>query len=239
MSVDSVASDAADANAECLHVANALFANDVKPEFTAALQSRMGATALALTSAADVNAWCETQTRGAIPRIIDDGAISPQTAMLLVNALLFRGKWKFAFNPFETCHGVWNWNSADGAKPRVQYMNRHFEDEREHLYAGIVGSFGSAREARVVRVPYTAPGIEAWFILPVASGASALAAVGNALPQLWHQINALSRLGRHRRPVYLTCPRFDISTSIENVVKRHGQSTRVHHRYRAARHVCR
>jgi serine protease inhibitor len=129
--------------------------------------------------------------------------------------VLFRGKWKFAFNPSETCHGVWNWNSADGAKPRVQYMNRHFEDEREHLYAGIVGGSG---EARVVRVPYTAPGIEAWFILPVASGASALAAVGNALPQLWHQINAMSRLGRHRRPVYLTCPRFDISTSIENVV---------------------
>jgi serine protease inhibitor len=87
MSVDSTASATADANAECLHVANALFANDVKPEFTAALQSRMGATALALTSAADVNAWCETQTRGAIPRIIDDGAISPQTVMLLVNAL--------------------------------------------------------------------------------------------------------------------------------------------------------
>ncbi len=205
-----------------LHVANALFvARDggVKPEFAVALQTRMNAQARTVRSAADVNAWCASQTRGAISHILDDAAISPETVMLLVNAVLFRGRWKFAFRRSETVPGVWN--ALGDYKPRVSYMNRHFEDEREHLYAGIVGAgagAGALTRARVVRVPYTAPNMEAWFILPTERGAAAFAAVGDALPRLWHEIDALNSQTRKLRPVYFTCPRFNLDTGTVNMV---------------------
>ena len=44
----------------------------------------------------DINAWCRENTGGMIPEILNT-AISPETAMILLNAAYFDGKWEEAF----------------------------------------------------------------------------------------------------------------------------------------------
>lgn len=44
----------------------------------------------------DINAWCRENTGGMIPEFLNT-AISPETAMILLNAAYFEGKWEEAF----------------------------------------------------------------------------------------------------------------------------------------------
>ncbi|XP_030032595.2 antichymotrypsin-2 isoform X2 [Manduca sexta] len=45
----------------------------------------------------EINAWVARQTNNMIPTILAPGDISPSTSMILVNAIYFSGKWKYAF----------------------------------------------------------------------------------------------------------------------------------------------
>jgi serine protease inhibitor len=194
-----------------LDVATALFTtrHALKPEFVTALQHAMGAHVATAHSAADVNAWCAEHTRGAIRELLPPSAVTADTALLLVNAVLFRGAWAHPFDAADTREGDWD---ADGPhRSRVPLMYRHYARHAEQLLADDVG--GGAR-ARVVCVPYSDNAIEAWFVLPAERGSAALDAVGDALPQLWADMARLYRA----REVELTVPRFALDAGCVDVV---------------------
>ena len=56
-----------------------------------------------LLSANQVNEWCSKKTHGKITEIIDQ--LDPNTVMLLLNAVYFRGEWVYPFNPDRTYKG--------------------------------------------------------------------------------------------------------------------------------------
>lgn len=64
--------------------------------YKTALATYYGAIARPLTSAATVNAWVDEATRGRIPSIIDEGA-ADSAALILANAVYFKGLWEEAF----------------------------------------------------------------------------------------------------------------------------------------------
>jgi serine protease inhibitor len=204
-----------------LTVANALFEilhgesdfSEVRPEFAALLQSRMGAQVLPARRAAEINAWCAEQTQNLIEKLLEDGDVGEDTLMVLVNAVLFRGTWCFPFKLEDTCEDTWDEGGPSCA--RAMFMHKRFTKYDEQLYAGIVGERAGAL-ARAVCVPYTESGIQAWFILPEERGPAALARVGDALPQLWREITQLRARGE--REVHLTCPRFDVDTGVMDVI---------------------
>lgn len=96
----------ADTGAE-LRVGNALFAQIGEhwlPEFTARLE-RYGAPLRQIGFASDsdraaqgINHWVRQQTKGRIDTIIDPGTLSPQTKLVLANAIYLRGLWSTPFN---------------------------------------------------------------------------------------------------------------------------------------------
>ena len=44
-----------------------------------------------------INGWVEQQTRDRIVNLIPEGALKPDTRVVLTNAIYFKGKWKYAF----------------------------------------------------------------------------------------------------------------------------------------------
>ena len=91
-----------------LGIANGAFAAqefDVFPAFGAALEDRFGAKVARLDfsqaqSTETINTWVSTKTNGMIPRLLE--ALEPETLLLLVNALHFKGEWAHAFDPAQT-----------------------------------------------------------------------------------------------------------------------------------------
>ena len=91
-----------------LSIANGAFAAqelDVFPGFRAALEDRFGAKVERLDfsqaqSIETINNWVETETKGMIPRLLE--SLGPETVLLLVNALHFKGEWAHAFDPART-----------------------------------------------------------------------------------------------------------------------------------------
>lgn len=80
---------------------------DVYPAFVEALELRFEAELRTLDfagpgAAGEINAWVAEATRGMIPEIV--GALSPDTAMVLANALYFKGRWANPFDPADTAN---------------------------------------------------------------------------------------------------------------------------------------
>ncbi|KAM6410915.1 LOW QUALITY PROTEIN: ovalbumin-like [Pluvialis apricaria] len=49
-----------------------------------------------------INSWVESQTNGMIKNILQPGSVDPQTQMVLVNAVYFKGMWEKAFKDEDT-----------------------------------------------------------------------------------------------------------------------------------------
>ncbi|KAJ8711691.1 hypothetical protein PYW08_008645 [Mythimna loreyi] len=51
------------------------------------------------TTAQNINGWVNQNTKGLIPSIIDEASITPQTELVVTNALYFKGIWEYEFKP--------------------------------------------------------------------------------------------------------------------------------------------
>jgi serpin B len=90
-----------------LQVANALWTQmglATLPAFQATVKTLYGAglTPLDFRGAPEkarmtINAWVEQQTRDRIKDLIPEGVLTPDTRVVLTNAIYFKGKWKYAF----------------------------------------------------------------------------------------------------------------------------------------------
>ncbi|XP_032078938.1 serpin B3-like [Thamnophis elegans] len=67
-----------------------------------------------------INSWVESQTNGKIKDLLPDDSLSKDTALVLVNAIYFKGKWKTEFNPKHTQEADF-WTSKEHRK-KVQMM---------------------------------------------------------------------------------------------------------------------
>jgi len=91
-----------------LSVANSLWARkglSLIPDYVRAMQAHYSARVEALdfadpASADAINAWVKRETRDKIPTIV--GAIPGNTALFLINAIYFKGKWQRPFDPAKT-----------------------------------------------------------------------------------------------------------------------------------------
>jgi serpin B len=111
-----------------LAIANSIWSNknySVKPTFYEVNQTYYDAEALSrdfsLTSTLDeINKWCADNTNSRIPKILD--VIPPNAIMYLLNAVYFKGQWKFQFDKEKTYDA--NFSLADGSLKNVKMMNQ-------------------------------------------------------------------------------------------------------------------
>lgn len=83
-----------------------------------------------------INNWVEINTSGKIEKIIDDAFIDPAVVMYLINALYFKGTWKYQFKEEDTTPLAFH--LVDGTQVEVPTMIQkskfnYYEDEKLQL----------------------------------------------------------------------------------------------------------
>ena len=86
-----------------------------------------------------INGWCDKQTNGLIPSILED--VNPDMFAYLLNALYFKGKWSYPFNKAWTEERTFYLES--GREKKVKMM------EKERKYA-----YGENELFQRIRLPY-------------------------------------------------------------------------------------
>ncbi|NWV15635.1 OVAL protein, partial [Ptilonorhynchus violaceus] len=102
-----------------------------------------------------INSWVESQTNGAIKNILQPSSVGPQTDMVLVSAIYFKGLWEKAFKEEDTQTVPFRITEQE-SKP-VQMMFQ-------------IGSFKVAEitseKFRILELPYASGQLSLWVLLP-------------------------------------------------------------------------
>jgi len=108
---------------------------------------------LAPAAVTAVNDWANRNTNGKIPRIID--RITPETVMLLMNAIYFKGDWRHGFDPKETRDLPFT--THDGAVVQAKTMHRKGDFRAGHLGATTVVELPYGGDAFVMTILLPGP----------------------------------------------------------------------------------
>ncbi len=110
-----------------LAIANSIWAKegfDVKPAFYTVNRENYAAEVRSLpfdeAALKAINKWCADNTAGRIPKILD--RIPVDAVMYLINAVYFKGQWKFEFDKSDTRDE--DFRLADGSTTKVKMMSQ-------------------------------------------------------------------------------------------------------------------
>ncbi|GFR30181.1 leukocyte elastase inhibitor A [Trichonephila clavata] len=104
-------------------------------------------------AAVEINDWVKKQTNGKITRLVD--SLDPSTKMVLLNAVYFKGFWKFEFNKSDTAKDVFYNLGKESKKREIPFMKTTGEFRYE-----MFDKFG------VLELPYKAENISMFIVLP-------------------------------------------------------------------------
>lgn len=109
------------------------------------LVSEHGATTETLDFAANpagsreaINAWVGEQTEGLIPELLPDGLITPQTVLVLTDAVYFKARWEREFGKYGSVTDVFT--RHDGSNTEVEFMRELDLTDRRGAGDGFVGA---------------------------------------------------------------------------------------------------
>jgi serpin B len=147
-----------DSNADSvLKVANSLWARDgVKAALKSVAEKYFRASAMPLTTPEPINQWCSNATNGKIPTIIQ--SVKPVDELILVNAVYFKGTWKWSFDPAQTRLN-YPCTNLMGQPKSCSMMHLHRKDFR----------FAETERFQALELPYGGSGsVSAFILLPSA-----------------------------------------------------------------------
>ncbi|ELZ82668.1 serine protease inhibitor family protein [Haloferax elongans ATCC BAA-1513] len=146
-----------------LAVANALWGQEAysfSEDFLASLEEHYGAGLQRADFANNpdderkrINDWVADQTEDRIENLLPAGSITPDTALVLTNAIYFMANWEHKFDPKKTQDGTFT--ALDGSESTVPMMQ---QDLRTN-YASLPG-------AEAVELPYVGGDVSMVLILP-------------------------------------------------------------------------
>ena len=195
-----------------LAVANRLFAQEgypLQPDFVSLTSDTYSAPVQPVDFIADpdgsrdaVNDWVADQTHDTIDTLLPPGSISPDTRLVLANAIYFLGDWTQAFDRSSTRDAVFHAPSGDRTVPMMS-GNPAGEE-------ALLTSFDA--DFSMVRLPYQGDQVSMLLLIPVDS-TTPLAAIE---PEL--DATRLQALVDALQPAYdltVQLPRFELRTAIE------------------------
>jgi len=108
-----------------LSIANSVWADNLKDSFIETVQDEHDAAAFPMPSRySTVDSWIEENTNGMIKDMLGDDKIPSDIVALLVNAVYFKGAWKYKFDKDKTVDG--EFTSFDGSKTPARMMSNTF-----------------------------------------------------------------------------------------------------------------
>jgi serpin B len=198
-----------------LSIANALWAQQAypfSPVYVQSVQNAFAAEARTLdfqqadASRAIINKWVEEATREKIKDLLPDGAITPDTRLVLTNAVYFKADWQETFNKHATVDAKFHVTSDKTTSVKMMHMT----DRLAYFDAGA---------SHVVRLPYVGQTASMLLLVPKAV---------DGWPEVEKQLTPelLARIDRESsgRRVQLSLPRFEFedSTQLSDVLQAMG-----------------
>ncbi len=173
-----------------------------------------------------INQWVNDQTEGKIAELIDSGALTPGTAMVLVNAIYFQGTWSKPFQAENTKPSPFY--RADGKPESVPMMSQRGLDVGRYGAIATDGSvfetpafiaedaskeFGYPKDGfQIAELPYNGDSISMMILLPnQVDGLSRLILLLSS-----EKLEAWSR-SLVKRDFHIQLPRFKMESSNELV----------------------
>lgn len=144
-----------------------------------------------------INAWTAERTRGRIKNLFPEGALTPLTRLVLVNAVYFKGAWLEQFEKEMTSDA--DFTRRDGSKIKVKMMAA--PGTRSAMYA-------ETAELQALRLPYKGGGLSMLVLLP--KEGKKLSALEKSLTA--EKLAAL-RAGLQEDKVKVFLPRFSFSSA--------------------------
>lgn len=141
-----------------------------------------------------INAWVEERTRGRIKNLIPPGTLTPETLLVLTNAIYFKGKWTEQFSPDSTRDAEFRGLSGATSVPMMNRKGDYAYYENE--------------EAQVVELPYEGGELSMVVMLPKVEGPAGLEALERALTP--ENVDAWTGSLRERE-VAVSIPRFEMT----------------------------
>jgi serpin B len=187
--------------APTLTIANGLFVQSgfaLKPEFVGGLGEHFGAAPESVDFGGDspgavaaINSWTSAHTNGVIPELFSE--LSPETRLVLANAVYLKAKWRHEFEKSDTYPAPFH---RTGGDVTAEFMHQ----ENRFLY-------GSGPGYQAVDLPYRGSKLSITVVLPTGGG-SVGALEGRlrkgGLGPITHKLSLAT--------VNLTLPRFQLHT---------------------------
>ncbi len=203
--------------ARALQIANGLWGEQTfpfSPEFSQELAEYYGAPLQPADFKNDpegvhaaINAWVADHTEGKIDGIVPEGALTPDSRLVLANAIYFYGGWLHTFDESATADD--DFHLADGSMASVPFMY-----QQEEL------SYADAGDFQVVELPYQGSGFTFTVILP---DEGQFDAVESGLDAATLDA-ALTQVASHKVDMYLPKFEFDSSASLAQTLAAMGMT---------------
>jgi hypothetical protein len=166
-SLKAVKADATQTTGVTLESANSMWINQrikVRPEYLKDVTRRFEAAVELIDvsnpkTADRINDWVAGQTHGKIQKLV--GRLDDATALLLVNAVYFKGKWQYPFKPEKTEDATFH--LAGGGEKTVKMMRQSesFPYKRGEGFQAVKLPYGEGRIEMTVVLPDAVDGLAA------------------------------------------------------------------------------
>ncbi|QDU36801.1 Serpin (serine protease inhibitor) [Maioricimonas rarisocia] len=185
------------------------------PEFRQITREHYGAELAELdfrqteSSRLAINSWVERQTREKITNLIPEGVLTPDTRLVLTNAIYFKGGWKEEFSKERTEEASFHLTSGKTINAPLMQQTEKFV-------------YGETESVQLLRLPYAGGDVSMLIVLPRAE--SSLAELEQQLSG--EQVTKWQRQMR-RRKVHVLLPRFRMTSTfrLADVLREMGMVT--------------
>nr|XP_043066116.1 serine protease inhibitor 42Dd-like [Drosophila bipectinata] len=195
-----------------LELANRIYVNDqwsLVPEFNKILADSFEAEAVPISvlnptaAAATINSWVYTHTRNKIFEVVNSDDTNADFATVLINAIYFKGEWKYKFNKVEK--HIFRTSSNQILQVDMMSLNRvHL---KTHRFADL--------DAKVIELPYRNSSLSMQIFLPNRI---------DGLSELESQIGRFDRVLREKNVFDVKIPKFKIEfkKELKEVLRKFG-----------------
>ncbi|XP_018301963.1 antichymotrypsin-2 isoform X5 [Mycetomoellerius zeteki] len=148
-----------------------------------------------------INTWCKEQTNDRIKNIINEGDVDSNTALVLANAVYFKGLWEHQFDPKATTDRPFHVNANTVKDVPTMYRKGNYKYVEMPEY-----------DAKCIELPYANKEVSMVIILP--NKVDGLAALTDKLEEV--NAECSSRLAQtYAREVRVYLPRFRTETKLD------------------------
>jgi serpin B len=152
-----------------LHSANALWCAvdaQIIPEYIAMLKRHYGVGVGKVDfrragekARQSINGWTEQQTRGTIKDLLPPGILTPETALVLVNAIYFKGVWDQPFQKDSTELAPFQLTRTDKVNVPLMFQHDSFSYAETDTYQAVEMNYAGKNLSMVVLLPRKVDGL--------------------------------------------------------------------------------